>query len=602
MFPDLRAGRPAQPDGDRMGVMSGIRFVDHETEEYEGISALAAIMMAMLEDSGIRGHIDSRCPHDPARRILSPGMGVKCMAGPVFDMGSKLPLYRVERSYVGAPTDLIFGPGVRPESLNDDALGRCLDTLSGMDLEELFHETAELCAARYGFSSQVRHDDGTNFKFYGQEKDAGEGGIAPAYCGHPKDGRKDVLHYAMQYCVDSNRILRDFRGHSGNVSDVKADRDTLEFFGRIMPEEERRGIVYVADSKLATMTSLRLAQDLGIRFVTKCPDNFGGRLKDRVIDAAEAASPQGEGISYYDGVFDAIGGPASWESIGEPVRLRCVYVLRESRARAIAEAMEAEASALRERLSAEAGSWYFRSESVLREYVDAVTPEGYRVSYEAYEGDIRGRMPGGKGKIAGEPRRGFGVRNIAVELDREWAGRESRRRAAVVLITDIPESERDMPRYRDGMTAAGIAGLYGEQYKVEHCIRFTKSGVGIDQVFLQTPAREHAMMFVVSEIALIASIADAMLRRGGVRLDGVQLTVNRLLHELHGTTVQLDRGAMRMFVQSPRGARFDLFEITDALGLNPRLLLGYLERLRDAGRIAGQRELSAGGRTCGSHD
>ena len=97
--------------------------------------------------------------------------------------------------------------------------------------------------------------------------------------------------------------------------------------------------------------------------------------------------------------------------------------------------------------------------------------------------------------------------------------------SASVLVTDIPCTESDRRCYRDGMTADGIIRLYREEYRVEHCIRFTKSGVGIDQVFLQTPSRERAMMFV----------------------------------------------------ETPQGKEIDLFETTDALQINPRLLLGYLE-------------------------
>lgn len=149
--------------------------------------------------------------------------------------------------------------------------------------------------------------------------------------------------------------------------------------------------------------------------------------------------------------------------------------------------------------------------------------------------------------------------------------------SASVLVTDIPCTESDRRCYRDGMTADGIIRLYREEYRVEHCIRFTKSGVGIDQVFLQTPSRERAMMFVVTELTVLTSTADAVFRSKGMKLNGVQMTVNNLMQELQGTTVRLDRGEMRMFVETPQGKEIDLFEITDALQINPRLLLGYLE-------------------------
>ncbi len=169
------------------------------------------------------------------------------------------------------------------------------------------------------------------------------------------------------------------------------------------------------------------------------------------------------------------------------------------------------------------------------------------------------------------------VKRLWVYMDEESALADARRASAAVLVTDIPCTESDRKRYREGMTADGIIRLYREEYRVEHCIRFTKSGVGIDQVFLQTPSRERAMMFVVSELTVLTSTADAVFRSRGMKLNGVPMTVNNLMQELQGTTVRLDRGEMRMFVESPQGKEIDLFEITDALQINPRLLLGYLE-------------------------
>ena len=85
------------------------------------------------------------------------------------------------------------------------------------------------------------------------------------------------------------------------------------------------------------------------------------------------------------------------------------------------------------------------------------------------------------------------------------------------------------------------------------------------------------MMFVVTELTVLTSTADVVFRSKGMKLNGVQMTVNNLMQELQGTTVRLDRSEMRMFVETPQGKEIDLFEITDALQINPRLLLGYLE-------------------------
>ena len=154
-----------------MGVIGPKLKIDHRKETYEGLNAMSAIIMAFAESTGIRELIDATCTYDRTRRILSPGMGAKCMMGPVMWIGCKFPLVRVERNYAGVPCDLIFGEGISPSNLNDDALGRCLDTLAKEDLPMLIHRSSEMCVKKFGFESQVRHDDGSNYKFYGTEKD-----------------------------------------------------------------------------------------------------------------------------------------------------------------------------------------------------------------------------------------------------------------------------------------------------------------------------------------------------------------------------------------------------------------------------------------------
>ena len=76
----------------------------------------------------MRDLIDRRCRYDPERRILSPGLVVKALIGPTFNISTKVPLYRVESAYSSAPTERLFGSGVSKDDLYDNALGRGLES------------------------------------------------------------------------------------------------------------------------------------------------------------------------------------------------------------------------------------------------------------------------------------------------------------------------------------------------------------------------------------------------------------------------------------------------------------------------------------------
>lgn len=563
-----------------MGVIGPKLKIDHRKETYEGLNAMSAIIMAFAESTGIRELIDATCTYDRTRRILSPGMGAKCMMGPVMWIGCKLPLVRVERNYAGVPCDMIFGEGIAPSNLNDDALGRCLDTLAKEDLTMLIHRSSEMCVKRFGFESQVRHDDGSNYRFYGVEKEVPEGEIYPAIACHPKDGRHNTLHYCFQLSADENGILRLAKAHRGDISDVEADRETISFFGKVMDLAERRTITYVADSKAVTAETIRMLKGFDIRFVSKCPENFGLNLKERALNAAEAAScsrsTEYPDLEVFDCVFSMV--DRKNDSFSD---IRAVVCFSDASTRKELHKARAKRKKVEETIL---GYVDGRSWKSIEELEDALSqfdlPANCSLDYTVgtYEipgkADHRGRRR--KGEIVPPVTLHF-VERLWVYMDEEATLVDARRASASVLVTDIPSTESDRRCYRDGMTADGIIRLYREEYRVEHCIRFTKSGVGIDQVFLQTPSRERAMMFVVTELTVLTSTADAVFRSRGMKLNGVQMTVNNLMQELQGTTVRLDRGEMRMFVETPQGKEIDLFEITDALQINPRLLLGYLE-------------------------
>lgn len=217
-------------------------------------------------------------------------MVVKALIGPTFNVSTKVPLYRVEAVYTSAPTERLFGPGVSKDDLYDNALGRGLDSLFDANLTELFAECSDLVVERYGFHSNVFHMDSTDVSVWGVEHPADkEDAAIPKHNCHPKDGRKELLQYEMQAITDSNNIIRYMRPYDGNVSDSVMDADTIEWFGERFTPEDRRNMTLVGDCKLPTAANMSRMMDLGMRFVSKCAENFKGDAKTKVLDWASTA-------------------------------------------------------------------------------------------------------------------------------------------------------------------------------------------------------------------------------------------------------------------------------------------------------------------------
>jgi transposase len=86
------------------------------------------LVAGMFDALGIGDVIDQATQQDPETRDLTVGEAVKAMV--LNGLGCiNQALDLVPRFFQNKPTDRLIAPRVAPEQLNDDALGRALDTL-----------------------------------------------------------------------------------------------------------------------------------------------------------------------------------------------------------------------------------------------------------------------------------------------------------------------------------------------------------------------------------------------------------------------------------------------------------------------------------------
>lgn len=529
-----------------------------------------AIAMALMEVTGVRSLIDKCCDFDRQRRTLTPGMAVKALIAPTFILREKDPLYLVDKTFASCPTDRVFRVD-RPGDLNDDALGRALDTLAALDLTELYRKCCELCMRHYGFVAFIFHGDATNFSVRCIFKeDPGDGTAVPRHSGHPKDLHKELKQYSLFVVTDSNGIPRYMRPYSGNVSDVVMTRNALEFIETSCSDDLAK-IVFIGDSKMMCKDTMDLVARIGIGFVSRCPENFGGNLEDRAIKMAEASGFTEDGEDrYFDTHLEAIYDEGKRCECRR--KLRCVVHRNMTAVRAkihnmrdrLPEVKECfSAMEKRESRSREAALKYFDSvkAKVDKEYGFAkITPRIHKVDSTDANGNVRTVWKA----------------EAIVELNEDEAMDIAIRKATAVIVTNLPRSKANQANPRRGVTAMGVVRLYADEYKVEHTFRQLKSGMGLDAVFLQNPSRENAMMFVLNIANLMMSIADAVFKRSEASLHDKDLTMYRLSRELQGTMFTYSRDSNRLGVLYPANCELDVFEFTDMLGINPQYLFGCL--------------------------
>ena len=542
--------------------------IEYGDGEYEGFQAMGALAMAVMESTGIREYIDSMCDYDEARRIMSPGMAVKAMLGPIFGFRHRSPLANINLFYSTAPTDLLFGPKVSSDTMNDSAFGRALDTLFEADRREMIWNAAKMCAEKYGLSSDIFHMDATNFSLFAEPQEERDGVAVPNRCGHSKSGRNGEVHYSMICVTDSNGILRYQVPYDGNASDVIMNRDMID---QISERLDCSVSTIVADSKLANTETIDMLSRKGLGFVTKCPSSFSKKIRERITERADGnmhACVNRKGAKIYD----------TDEKTDDGKKLRfIVYSLGID----AADNIRFHFDDGQKKLKATFGK-LMRTEfncepdarNALEKAMDVCDLVAYDVSADVVPYEIlskrpsRGRPP--KNSAAPETVIRYRV-EASWEFNKDIAERLGDEHGTQVLITNIPRSDDAKENLRDGADAETVMLTYLNEYKIEHTYRLMKSGLGVDEVYLHTPERENAMMFVIGIATIVSNVVDAVLRR----MPGKRVTVSHLCWKMIHVTVDYDRIDDRMSIRGYKGANKEFFGYLNALNVSHGLLLGH---------------------------
>lgn len=483
-----------------------------ESESYTGMRAMPALAMAVLEQSGICGSIDSLVKPDP-QRILTPGKAAKFMVGGLyFGMGRRA-LYKFDRLYATAPLEMLCGKPVEPSNLNSRAFSRALDDLFGLDLPALSFDCYETLARRYGIAAVVYNMDSTNFGVDAVVIEADRDGAAiPEWNGHAKDGDNSRRVYNLQSVTDSNGIVCYERPYDGSTADSEMDRDTIAFLATRM--DPRRSTV-VADSKIVNADLVRMMGEAGFGFVSKCPGSFGSKVRDDIVYSVMQSTMEPSSYAPGWGVYDC-------DAEVDGVNLRFVAFTvpddgehgvdyhRRQDGKRVADAMRR----LGKRKFACAEDARRAFEEARRKLEDTAC---------VIEGDIVETMVQIPRKGRGRPPADY-VPEYRPEysVEAQWwfserlAEEMVSERGVRVLVTNIPRANETLENPRDGATADDVLRLYLGQYRIEHSFRTSKSVFDVDKVYLHTPSRANAFMFVVSLATMLSGVIRAAMYRAGV--------------------------------------------------------------------------------------
>jgi transposase len=125
------------------------------------------LVAGMFDELGIGDVLDQATQQNPEMRDLTLGEAVKAMV--LNGLGCiNQALYLVPRFVQNTPTSRLMSPRVAPKQLNDDALGRALETLYAYGVTELYSLVAATAVQRLGLAPRLAHLESTSFQVDGR--------------------------------------------------------------------------------------------------------------------------------------------------------------------------------------------------------------------------------------------------------------------------------------------------------------------------------------------------------------------------------------------------------------------------------------------------
>jgi len=237
-------------------------------EDY--ISGPAPMIQAICRDIGLTHTINHMLDWDETRCRLSPGQRVEAMI--INCLMNRSPLYQLPVFFEHMDVENMFGEGITPSDLNDDAMGRALDKLAEAGPEKVYGTVALRVMCNENIDVGIIHADTTSVSVQGAYDDEDEPVLNLTY-GYSRDRRPDLKQflYGIGSTADGVPVIGQVR--DGNKSDGPWNYELIMKLRKHLAVKDTPP-VYVADSKLVNMKNLRALAKEKIPFISRISSNF----------------------------------------------------------------------------------------------------------------------------------------------------------------------------------------------------------------------------------------------------------------------------------------------------------------------------------------
>lgn len=544
----------------------------------------APILRAYFEKAGIIRIIDENVPLDPRRKILTHGeAAVAMITGILFQV---LQLYRLA-PFANETTVLqVIFPHIKPDAYFDDRLSDSLNAFFGYGIGNLEMLLTQNFIKQFQVKSPVCHNDTTSASFYGEcNKNKTEESIKISF-GHSKKHRQDLKQLVWSLSVSSDSGFPLFqKAYSGNTADVTT---YVEQWHNLIDLLGRKDFLYVADSKLVTKENMAHIHDNEGFFIAPAP--MYETYKSAFHHALDHHSQEAL-LPYKNQINRAFEAPLEIE-VNEksyPFRLLILFDhgLFARKSKTLQQRVENTKAAF-EQLDHKLNKYKLKTEQDIANACDAIVKKYQTGDFFQYciQNDP---VTTEKNKKRGRPKRGEQPEKLT----------QTQNRFSVKVSFDEPAFEQALYRAgyyplitnqpADQLSLEQAMMAHKNQYKCEHLNRRAKSSYKLEPIYLQTPERIEAFLFLfkiaLQMVVLIERTARSniakrdrgldhfMPNRWDVRNPRTEYLLTAFQYVVRGQ-ILLDDGRIHGFISELTPTQKDIIDI---LGVPPcYFTYGYL--------------------------
>ena len=258
------------------------------------------LVAGMFEELGIGDVLDRATQQSPETRTVTVGHAVKAMVLNGLGFVNQQ-LYLVPMFFQHKPTQRLIAPGITAQHLNDDTLGRALDTLYAFGVTALYSLIAATAAERLGLTPHFAHLDSTSFHVDGRynSDEEPEAQVVHITRGYSRDHRPDLNQVMLELIVEHQAgIPLLMKPLSGNSSEAQAFGQVLR--AHIDQLHTTYGATYlVADRALYSEDNLQKLAHTAGKWITRVPATLHDAQTAFVQADPQAMAPLIEGYRYH---------------------------------------------------------------------------------------------------------------------------------------------------------------------------------------------------------------------------------------------------------------------------------------------------------------